>query len=233
MNNLTTIMNSTVLTMSSVEIAELTGKRHDNVMRIANKLANAGIITSPQIEEMFSIGNNAKNWRKIFRLNKVESLNLVASLSPEFTAKIIDRWLELEESNVRVFEIPDNLPDALRLAADESERADVAEQALLEAQPKVDGFNYFLDSDSHGMNLTRAMKAVDQKPVIAIRALRKTNILYGTPATPTAYYKDKGYFKMVPVEDRNQPGIIRPQTFVTPKGLDWLRRRLPSIIEAA
>ncbi len=48
------------LTMSSVEIAELTGKRYDNVMRVASKLAEKGIIASPQVEEMVEIGSGAQ-----------------------------------------------------------------------------------------------------------------------------------------------------------------------------
>ena len=79
-------------TMTTPEIAELTGKRHDNVMRVAKMLAERGIICATQIEERY----NNNNLRKIYRLTKTESINLVANLSPEFTAAIIKRWQELE-----------------------------------------------------------------------------------------------------------------------------------------
>lgn len=112
MNELITANN---ITMSTVEISELTGKRHDNVMRKAKELEEKGIIRAPQIEERY--GNN--NIRIIYRLNKTESLNLVANLSPEFTAKIIDRWQELENSQPA---LPQDYPTALRLYADEVEK---------------------------------------------------------------------------------------------------------------
>ncbi len=44
----------TTITMSTAEIAELTGKRHDNVMRKAKELENKGIINAPQIEERYN-----------------------------------------------------------------------------------------------------------------------------------------------------------------------------------
>ena len=76
MNNLITMNQAQ--TMSSVEIAELTSKRHDNVMRTALRLAERGIISSPQIEETDSQGKK----RMVYYLIKAESLNLVAKLSP-------------------------------------------------------------------------------------------------------------------------------------------------------
>ncbi len=60
----------------------------------------------------------------IYRLNKTESLNLVANLSPEFTAKIIDRWQELEDK----IQTPQDYPSALRAYADEVEKRMIAEQ---------------------------------------------------------------------------------------------------------
>ncbi len=44
------------LTMSSLEIAELANKRHDNVKRTIETLISKGVITSPQIEEKPTAG---------------------------------------------------------------------------------------------------------------------------------------------------------------------------------
>lgn len=79
--------------MSSREIAELTGKRHDNVMQVIASLMSAQILT-PEIQESTfkHRGNEYGQWL----LNKRDSLVLVARLSPEFMAAIVDRWQELE-----------------------------------------------------------------------------------------------------------------------------------------
>lgn len=47
-------MNTAIFTdkasMTSVEIAELVGKRHDNVKRTIETLAKGGVVRSPQVE---------------------------------------------------------------------------------------------------------------------------------------------------------------------------------------
>lgn len=89
---------STNPTMSSREIAELTRKRHDNVMRTIRDLIDGQILT-PQIEE--STFEHVGNSYKCFLLNKRDSLVTVARLSPEFTAAVVDRWQELEAAQLK------------------------------------------------------------------------------------------------------------------------------------
>lgn len=164
------------LTMSSVEIAELTSKRHDNVMRKAKELAEKGIIRSPQIEEMFTVGNGAKNSRMIYRLNKTESLNLVANLSPEFTARIIDRWQALEAQQP-VFEIPQTLPDALMLAAKLAQEAARLESELKAAEPKLLAFDKIaVAKDS--LCLQEAAKVLQLRPRDLIAWLQAHEWIY-------------------------------------------------------
>lgn len=86
------------VTMSSREIAELTGKRHDNVMQVIRALFTDQILTPESQESSFEHrGNIYPCWE----LSKRDSLVLAARLSPEFTARIVDRWMELEEQAAR------------------------------------------------------------------------------------------------------------------------------------
>ena len=93
MNALTTL----TLTMSSQEIAELTGKRHDNVLVDIRKMlvelhGEEGLLkfqetpTNPQNKQQYLV----------FKLPKRESLILISGYSITTRAKIIDRWMELE-----------------------------------------------------------------------------------------------------------------------------------------
>lgn len=88
--------------MTSIEIAELVGKRHDNVKRTIETLAKGGVIARPQIE-VFEKINNLGLRRSVEAYvfegeqGKRDSIIVVAQLSPEFTARLVDRWRELEE----------------------------------------------------------------------------------------------------------------------------------------
>lgn len=86
-------MNVNVLTMSSREMATLTETRHDSVKRTIDTLFEKGIIRSPQIVNFKNI-NNVDGIE--YLVEKRDSFIIVAQLSPEFTAKLVDRWQELE-----------------------------------------------------------------------------------------------------------------------------------------
>lgn len=119
--NLTTTNQQ--LTMSSQEIADLVELRHDNVKRTIETLVTKGIIVQPQIEdEQFADKLGRIRTQKVYMIGKRDSHVVVAQLSPEFTARLVDRWQELEEglqsgkNNIQLV-VPQSLPEALRLAA--------------------------------------------------------------------------------------------------------------------
>lgn len=85
--------NNEVKTMSSLEIAELTGKRHDNVMAdIKKMLSDLGKAAPDFAGTAFYEVNNAKRERKIYNLPKNETLCLVSGYSPQMRMAIIKRW---------------------------------------------------------------------------------------------------------------------------------------------
>lgn len=94
MNMLSTITSSTVCIMSSREIAELTGKRHDNVMADIRKMLVDLGLHAPDFSGTYITERGNKY--ECFNLPKRETLILVSGYSAELRAKIIDRWQELE-----------------------------------------------------------------------------------------------------------------------------------------
>ena len=99
-------MNSAIFngkaSMTSVEIAELVGSRPDSVKRTIETLAKKGIIQFPQtveIENKQSLGPRRFSSAYVFEgeRGKRDSIIVVAQLCPEFTARLVDRWRELEE----------------------------------------------------------------------------------------------------------------------------------------
>ena len=139
-----------ILTMSSREIAELTGKRHDNVMRdireMMRQLDPYDTGDGLEFEDVYKDGKGEE--RKYFNLPKREVLILVSGYSVMVRAKIIDRWQKLEEeAEAPKHLIPQTLPEALRLAADLADQRDRAVASLMIAAPKVEAFDLLKNAD--------------------------------------------------------------------------------------
>lgn len=129
---------NSAITMSSLEIAELVGKRHDNVRRTVESLLEKNVIQLPQLEEVINhLGQSVTQ----YRVGKRDSYIIVAQLSPKFTAKLVDRWQELEAGQV-----PKTLSGALRLAADQAEQIERQQAALAIAAPKVEFVDRYVDA---------------------------------------------------------------------------------------
>ncbi|MBY7855450.1 Rha family transcriptional regulator [Vibrio fluvialis] len=119
--------------MSSREIAELTNSRHDSVKRSMERMASSLVISiTPTVEPTAGGGKPIT----IYHVTKRDSYVVVAQLSPEFTARLVDRWQELEEANQ--FKIPQTLPEALLLAAELAKQNEEAQRQLAIAAPKAE-----------------------------------------------------------------------------------------------
>ncbi|WP_422645891.1 KilA-N domain-containing protein [Xenorhabdus eapokensis] len=89
------------MTMSSREIADLVESRHDKVKQSIQRLAKRGVIQLPPMGEVNNNQSDSPNSRsKAYMFSgekgKRDSIVVVAQLSPEFTARLVDRWQELE-----------------------------------------------------------------------------------------------------------------------------------------
>ena len=152
MADLTLSSNTTPVTMSSREIAELTGTRHDNVKRSAERLAADQILTSPL--EGLNFEHRGNTYQE-YRFNKRDSLVLVARLSPEFTAAVVDRWQELEAG---AHKIPQTLSESLRLAAEMAEKNEQLTLANQQQAAQIQSLeNLFVD----GMTPTEFAKRLN------------------------------------------------------------------------
>ena len=83
-------------TMSSREIAELTGKRHDNVLRDIKILIEQGAIDRLSFEAI-SYKDSYGREQTAYELNFDATMTLVTGYNAVLRAKVIRRWRELEE----------------------------------------------------------------------------------------------------------------------------------------
>lgn len=88
--------------MTSVELAELVGSQHSDVKRSIERLVAKNIIRKPPMavsEKINNLGFKVQYEHYLFEgeQGKRDSIIVVAQLCPEFTARLVDRWRELEE----------------------------------------------------------------------------------------------------------------------------------------
>lgn len=105
-----------IKTMSSREMAALCEKQHDNVLKTIRLLIERGVVLNT-IPQTYVHEQNGQRYTE-FLSDKRDSLVIVARLSPEFTAAVVDRWQELEKTAQP--QIPQTFAEALQLAANQA-----------------------------------------------------------------------------------------------------------------
>lgn len=86
------------MTMTSREIADVVESRHDKVKQSIDRLVLSEVISKPPMGDGIKAANGVTE--KVYLLGKRDSIIVVAQLCPEFTARLVDRWQELEAALV-------------------------------------------------------------------------------------------------------------------------------------
>lgn len=96
-------MLNTAVTMSSREIAELTGKRHDNVLRDCRNLVehlSADSSLSWHCKSTTYTDTQGKE-RDMYELDKDTTITLISGYDAVLRMKIVKRWQELESQTIK------------------------------------------------------------------------------------------------------------------------------------
>jgi anti-repressor protein len=130
------IQISEVNTMSSREIAELTGKRHDHILRDCDVLNESyEKIPLPKIGEGYYTHPNTGNQQhREYLLTKMQCFDLMTGYSTELRIKVNRRWEELERN--QQFQVPSSFKEALLLAAQQQEQIEKQQKQIDTMRPK-------------------------------------------------------------------------------------------------
>ena len=209
-----------VMTMSSREIAALVQSKHGDVKRSAERLNAAGLLTAPLAQ--FNFEHNGNVYQE-YRFNKRDSLVLVARLSPEFTAAVVDRWQELESKSA----IPQTLPEALRLAADMAEQNAQLAHKVQQDAPKVAFVEHYVEAGG-AKSLRETAKILNMPEKAMIDALLRDKVLFRQSGNllPHALRQREGLFTVK--TGTSDFGHAYTQTRVTPRGVEWIAQRYAS-----
>ncbi len=207
-----------VLTMSSREIAKLTGKRHDHILRDIDVIApNLG----ESSKSVTYKGYNNQTQRE-WLLTKRDSLLVVSGYSVELRARIIDRWQELEKRvQQNAPAIPQTLSEALRLAADLAEEKERLALVNKELAPKAAVCDAIVKNDMHrtasevakplGMSAVKLNRKLSAVGVYDLRCRRRVF---------SQWFIDEGYGEMRVTHDGYEQAVF------TAKGQVWITELL-------
>lgn len=216
--------------MTSREIAEITGKRHDNVMRDIRNMEPAWEKVNALKFELVEYVDKKGEKRLEYQLDKREVLYVATKWNDEIRARIILRWEELENNlngNQNVISLPQNYEEALEhlLIQVRENKKLIAENKVL--QPKADFYDAVTQSED-------TIDVGEVAKVLAIKGygrnnlfkfLREQNVLMHNNQ-PYQKYIDNGYFKQIETQwyDRKaEMTHIGLKTVVYQKGLDFIR----------
>ena len=216
-------------TMSSREIAELTGKRHADVMRDIRTMttrlsADADLRWHCETE---TYTDEQGKSRDMYRMDKDTTLTLVSGYDAVLRFRIIKRWQELEAQPAQTFDLATMTGQALRELAAKVEECAALNQRVITMQPKADFFDHVAGSDVL-YERDDAAKMLRTGPQRLWRQLREWKIVQAG-GQPYQKYYDLGYFRLVPkLINKGEYSIPYQQVMITGKGLTWLKALMDS-----
>lgn len=220
-----------VLTMSSREIAKLTGKRHDHVCRdirvILSRLycgkpddyirnPNLGYITNQSVTCRQCDKYNPNAWE--YLLDRRHTEILITGYDILRRTAVIDRWFELEKQvQQSTPAIPQTLSEALRLAADLAEEKERLALVNKQLAPKAAVCDAIVKNDMHrtasevgkalGMSAIKLNRKLEAVGVYDLRCRRRVF---------SQWFIDEGYGEMRVTYDGYEQAVF------TAKGQVWI-----------
>ena len=227
MNELINIQNE--ITMTSLEIAELTGKQHGHIVRdIEEQLGQLGGLskfgdtyTHPQNKQVY----------KMYRLPKREVLILISGYSVQLRAKIIDKLEELEKQvRNQTPQLPQTYLEALESLVESEKRNQALQAKIDEDKPKV-AFADSVASSDDTISIGQLAKLLKQNGIETGRKrlfdyFRKNGYLIKGKSkdynTPSQKAMEQGLFKIKEaVINMGDKAILSLSPRVTSKGQQY------------
>lgn len=218
-------------TMTSREIADLVESRHDDVKRSIDRLAKSGAISEPPMADGAKAANGVTE--KVYVIGKRDSYVIVAQLSPAFTARLVDRWQELEAAQPKALDLND--PQALRAALlGYTEKVLRLETKVAADAPKVAFAEVIraMDGVCHIGEFCKTMRIGRNR---MFKRMKEDKILMAS-RMPYQKYIDKGYFSVIeqtPYTNSKGETHTTFTTMVTGAGQVFLARRYADMIGIA
>ena len=123
--------------MTSLEIAQLSGKQHKDVLKAIRNMESAWEKVNGRNFALVDYKDQKGELRPCYLLSKTECLYIATKFNDEARAKLVIRWQELEEERLMEIQKPMQKIQEIRLLACDEEVLDEADDILGEELEKL------------------------------------------------------------------------------------------------
>ena len=123
--------------MTSLEIAQLSGKQHKDVLKAIRHMESAWEKVNGRNFALVDYKDQKGELRPCYLLSKTECLYIATKFNDEARAKLVIRWQELEEERLMEMQQPKQKIQEIRLLACDEEVLDEADDILGEELEKL------------------------------------------------------------------------------------------------
>ena len=223
--------------MTSLQIAEVTGKRHDAILRDIRNLLKQGVAAHNFVETSYTDKSNRQS--PCFNLTPKGCLILASGYDAVLRERIINR-LEYLENEKKVIKTPQTYLEALEaLVASEKEKEQLRieteqqqkqieqkDAKITKLQPKADFAEAAFKAEGK-VDIGQAAKILNLGfgRNTLFGKLRDAGIFFKDRNEPKQKYIDAGHFEMTllpPIRRDNHPDILCQKVFCKPKGLAYI-----------
>ncbi|MPS98586.1 MAG: phage regulatory protein/antirepressor Ant [Pseudomonas sp.] len=209
------------LTMSSREIAELTGKDLGHVNRDIRAMLDS-LEDDPELEHVRE-DKDARGYTVAFHLGRELTYTLLAGYSTQLRRRVIARWQELEAQAAPALPDFSNPVVAARAWADAKESELRTAEALAIAAPKAEFVDRYVEADSGAKGFRQVAKLLKANEHEFRAWLQDQKVMYRLGGEWTAYQNhiDAGRFVVKTGVATNSEHAFNTTKF-TPKGVQWI-----------
>jgi phage antirepressor YoqD-like protein/phage regulator Rha-like protein len=221
MNNTLKILSNNK-TMSSLEIAKLTGKPHNDVLKDIRRILEEAEIGAGQFSHSYLSEQNKP--LPCFNLPFRETNLIISGYSAKHRLVIIDRWQELESIQIDPMQALNDPATMRSLLLGYSEKVLTLESSIKILEPKAIALDR-LSSGEGSQCITDAAKALKVRPRFLFKTLQALHWIYKRAGGKNWLgYQDKiqqGLIehKLTTVSRSDGSEKIMEQALLTPKGM--------------
>lgn len=222
-------LSAVTTTMSSLEIAELTGKNHADVLRDVKKILKEVEIDHSKFAGTYLDKSNRQS--PCFNLQRRECDLIIAGYSAKYRLVIIDRWQELESEKLKPV-LPDftNPIIAARAWADEVEAKLIAQQIIEKQQQQISNKDQLIVASNEASikageilvrEFVKSNDLIDLGEKQFYEWMREHGYILKGSCEPSQKYVKLGYFTWKPTAEEHG-GKFRYTLRITARGKVWL-----------